>query len=204
MFLNQQDAYVPQGQLAFSIDTENSEKQNQVPWFSCVASTIWTPFTEHWDPLRGIRVTVPPTFSKIQCSLSKSRPWRTRREKQRRKLVPTRVSAMMTPNYLSLFHFECLLLSTKALWIISFEWVCNVKGQRQRHPRWLPQRVWLASLWQWALAWQLTLPNKKTQLSSLFNWESLFSAGKLPPATGRHKNESLYGSTSHEHLCTFR
>lgn len=26
--LNQQDAYVPQGQLAFSIDTENSEKQN--------------------------------------------------------------------------------------------------------------------------------------------------------------------------------
>lgn len=127
--LNQQDVYVPQGQLVFSIDTENSEKQNQVPWFSCVASTIWTPFTEHWDPLRGIRVTVPPIFSKIQCSLSKSRPWRTRREKQRRKLVPTRVSAMMTPNYLSLFHFECLLLSTKALWTIPLSESAMLRGR---------------------------------------------------------------------------
>lgn len=126
---NQQDACAPQGKLAFSTDTEDSEKQNQIPWFSCVASTIWTPFTEHWDPLRGIRVTVPPTFSKTQCSLSKSRPWRTRREKQRRKLVPTQVSAIMTPNYVSLFHLERLLLSTKALWTITLSESAMSRGR---------------------------------------------------------------------------
>ena len=66
---------------------------------------IWTPFTEHWDPLRGTRVTVPPTFSKMQCSLSKSRPWRTEKGKQRKKICPL-VSGAMIPNLHLFSQFE--------------------------------------------------------------------------------------------------
>lgn len=115
-----------------------SEKQNQVPWFSCVASTIWIPFTEHWDPLSGIRVTVPPTFSKTQCSLSKSRPWRTRRGKERRKLVPTLVSAMIIPGYLFHFPFEHLFFSRKVLWTVMFSESIMSSGRDRGMHWWSP------------------------------------------------------------------
>lgn len=47
------------------------------PWLSCDGCVTWTPFTEHWAPPSGTRVTLPFWFSNMQCSLSRSRPCRT-------------------------------------------------------------------------------------------------------------------------------
>lgn len=63
--------------------TEKRGKNSRIiPWLSCVASVIWIPFIEHWAPTSGIKWTVPLKCSKMQCSLSKSRPWSTKTQKQ--------------------------------------------------------------------------------------------------------------------------
>ena len=47
------------------------------PWLRGAGWDAGSPLTEHWEQPSGTRVTWPLWFSNTQCSLSRSRPWRT-------------------------------------------------------------------------------------------------------------------------------